>query len=105
VSKVKVTGAFTTISLSAQMLMNAHPQCIDFDTRGQGHRGIESKKLAHLEAQECFGAHLHICHRPIQHTTTTVLVKISPIYHITIISSHVSILQHIGKEELFTRLM
>jgi hypothetical protein len=31
VSKVKVTGAFTTISLSAQILKNACPQCIDFD--------------------------------------------------------------------------
>jgi hypothetical protein len=31
VSKVKVTEAFTTMSLSAQMLKNACPQCIDFD--------------------------------------------------------------------------
>jgi hypothetical protein len=31
VSKVKVTGIFTIISLSAQMLKNARPQCIDFD--------------------------------------------------------------------------
>jgi hypothetical protein len=31
VSKVKVTGIFTIISLSAQMLKNACPQCIDFD--------------------------------------------------------------------------
>jgi hypothetical protein len=31
VSKVKVTGIFTVISLSAQMLKNACLQCIDFD--------------------------------------------------------------------------
>jgi hypothetical protein len=31
VSKVNVTGIFTIISLSAQMLMNVYPQCIDFD--------------------------------------------------------------------------
>jgi hypothetical protein len=30
-SKVKVTKIFTIISLSAQMLKNACPQCIDFD--------------------------------------------------------------------------
>jgi hypothetical protein len=31
VSKVKGTGAFITIRMSAQMLKNACPQCIDFD--------------------------------------------------------------------------
>jgi hypothetical protein len=29
-SKVKVTGAFFTIRLSAQMLKNAFPQCFEF---------------------------------------------------------------------------
>jgi predicted RNA-binding Zn-ribbon protein involved in translation (DUF1610 family) len=31
VSKVKVTGIFTIISLCAQMLKNVCPQCVDFD--------------------------------------------------------------------------
>jgi hypothetical protein len=31
VSKVKVTGIFTLIRMSAQMLKNACPKCIDFD--------------------------------------------------------------------------
>jgi hypothetical protein len=31
VSKVKATGIYTIISLSAQMLKNACQQCIDFD--------------------------------------------------------------------------
>jgi hypothetical protein len=50
VSKSKVTWAFTTIRLCVQMLKSACPQCIDFHVRGQGHRGLESKKFFLLVA-------------------------------------------------------